>query len=153
MKEPTKIIPKSDADYLRIMTKAIFQAGFNWDVIEKKWPGFEAAFDQFDVQAVASFDDNKIDELCQDTRIVRNRSKITATVHNARTIITKEAEHGSFKKYLASLSSFETCVQDLRKAFKWLGDFGAFYFLWVVGEPTPTYHEWCASRGITPLDD
>src|SRR5207237_864961 len=41
----------------------------------------------------------------------------------------------------------ESTLADLRRQFKDLGDTGAYYFLWVVGEPVPSYDEWCASRG------
>lgn len=151
MKEPAKIIPKDESDYLRVLTKAVFQAGFNWSVIEKKWPGFEAAFDTFDPFVVATYDDKKVSELTADTRIVRNRSKIEATVHNAQIIVDKSNEFGSFKAYLDSLGDFESTVKALRKTLKWLGDFGAYYFLWVVSQPTPSYEDWCKSRGIQPM--
>ena len=151
MKEPEKITPKDNSDYLRIMTKAVFQAGFNWQVIENKWPGFEAAFDNFDPYIVATYDDAKISALGQDQRIVRNKSKINATVHNAKTMVDKINEFGGFKTYLESIGSFEAVVKDLRKNFKWLGDFGAYYFLWVVNEPVPSYEDWCKSRGIEPM--
>jgi len=152
MKEPEKIVPKNDADYLRVMTKAVFQAGFNWSVIEKKWSGFEAAFDGFDPYLVATYDSEKRSDLLKDVRIVRNASKIDATIRNAQVLLDKKSEFGSIKSYLASHGSFEQTVKDLRRSFKWLGDFGAYYFLWVVNEPVPTYHEWCASRGIAPMD-
>ncbi len=153
MTEPEKIIPKNDADYLRVMTRAVFQAGFNWKVIENKWPGFEAAFDNFDPYIVATYDDAKISDLHQDQRIVRNGSKINATIHNAQQMLAKIDQYGSFKKYITSLESFEDAVTELRKTFKWLGDLGAYYFLWVVNEPTPTYEDWCKSRGIKPVTD
>jgi 3-methyladenine DNA glycosylase Tag len=152
MKEPEKIIPKDSSDYLRIMTKAVFQAGFNWTVIENKWPGFEAAFDHFDPYKVAAYDAEKMSSLQQDTRIVRNTTKINATIHNAQTMVDKIEKHGDFKTYLGSIGDFEAVVKELRKSFKWLGDFGAYYFLWVVNEPVPSYHDWCASRGIQPMD-
>jgi hypothetical protein len=38
-------------------------------------------------------------------------------------------------------------VKDLRKRFKFMGDSGCFIFLYVVGEPVPSYDDWCASRG------
>lgn len=41
-------------------------------------------------------------------------------------------------------------MKDLRKQFKFLGEYGTYYFLWVVGEDVPSYEEWCASRGIKP---
>lgn len=153
MKEPEKILIKSEADYLRVMTRAVFQSGFNWKVIENKWPGFEDAFNNFDVKKVASYDNKKISELILNTNIVRNKNKIDATVHNARMILEKDAQFGSFKDYLSSFNDFEEVVKDLRKSFKWLGDFGSYYFLWVVNEPTPSYHEWCRSRNIEPLDE
>lgn len=150
MKEPVKIIPKSETDYLEVMTRAVFQSGFSWQVIERKWAGFKEAFDNFDPQKVAGYRPEKISALLQDTRIVRNTSKVNATIHNAQTMLEKSAEFGSFKNYLASFGDFEKTVKDLRKNFKWLGDLGAFYFLWVVSEPTPTYEQWCLSRGVTP---
>ena len=149
MKEPAKIIPKNDADYFEVLTKAVFQSGFSWQVIEAKWPGFKEAFDNFDPQKVAGYDSVKISSLLQDTRIVRNSSKINATVYNAQKMLEKSAA-GSFKNYLSSFDNFEKAVTDLRKNFKWLGDLGAFYFLWVVNEPTPTYEQWCVSRGVKP---
>lgn len=151
MKAPDKIVPKSDADYLEVITRAVFQSGFNWTVIANKWVGFRAAFDDFNPQKVADYDADKIAELTQDTRIVRNSIKIKATVHNARMLLSKAGEFGSFKQYLDSFADFETAALELRTTFKWLGDFGAFYVLYVVGQPVPTYEDWCKSRGITPI--
>ena len=42
-------------------------------------------------------------------------------------------------------------MADLRKRFKFLGEMGAFYFLYVVGEEVPSYEDWCASRGREPM--
>ena len=52
--------------WLSIMVKCIFQAGFNWKVIENKWDGFETAFDGFDIGRCAMMDDEKFDALLQD---------------------------------------------------------------------------------------
>lgn len=124
MQEPPKIIPKDASDYLRVMTRAVFQAGFNWKVIENKWSGFEEAFDRFDPFIVATYDDIKISNLSQDSRIVRNASKINATIYNAQIMVDKINEFGNFKSYLDSLGDFDSCVKELRKSFKWLGDLG-----------------------------
>lgn len=83
--------PKSAADlaaipedrWLSTLTKCVFQAGFNWKVIEAKWDGFEAAFDGFDVGRCAMMDDDRFDALLQDTRIVRNGAKIATVRDNA----------------------------------------------------------------------
>lgn len=153
MKAPEKIKPNSANDYLNVMSRAVFQSGFNWQVIAKKWPGFIAAFDNFDPFVVASYDEAKLDQLKQDKRIVRNAAKINATVHNARSMVELIDQFGSFKLYLDSIADFELLVKDLLKHFKWLGDFGSFYFLYVVGQPVPTYEDWCKSRGITPMTE
>jgi hypothetical protein len=42
-------------------------------------------------------------------------------------------------------------VKALRKRFKFLGESGAYYFLYVVGEQVPDYEAWCESRGVTPM--
>src|SRR5207247_1674258 len=106
----------------------------SWRVIEAKWEGFREAFDRFNPETVAGLDPPDVDRLAQDTRIVRNRRKIEATVQNARTVLDLAAQHGSFKKYLRSHGGFDETVADLRKRFKFMGETGAYYFLHVVGE-------------------
>jgi 3-methyladenine DNA glycosylase Tag len=150
MEAPKQIRPKGNADYLEVMTKAVFQAGISWRVIEAKWDGFRQAFDGFNAETVAGLDPPDVDRLTQDTRIVRNRRKIEATVGNARTLLDLAKEHGSFKKYLRSHGGFEETVADLRKRFKFLGDTGAYYFLYVVGEPVPPHQDWMARHAGAP---
>ncbi|UUV05144.1 DNA-3-methyladenine glycosylase I [Ruegeria sp. YS9] len=81
--------------WLSIITKCVFQAGFNWKVIENKWEGFEAAFDGFDVGRCAFMDDEKFDSLLQDTRIVRNGTKIAAVRDNAAFLLELRDEGGA----------------------------------------------------------
>ncbi len=89
-----------DERFLSQMTKCVFQAGFNWKVIENKWDGFEEAFAGFDIDACAFLSDDAIDELAKDTRIVRNRPKIMTVPGNARFIKKVRDEKGSFGKFL-----------------------------------------------------
>lgn len=69
--------------WLAQFTKSVFQAGFNWQVIENKWAGFETAFHQFDVGRCAFMDDEMFDGLLTNTAIVRNGTKIQAVRDNA----------------------------------------------------------------------
>jgi len=144
MEPPQQITPTKLADYLEMLTKPVFESGMSWKIIEAKWPGFREAFHEFDPIAVATLSPDEIDALTSDTRIVRNRRKIESTVHNARVMLELEREFGSFKKYLDAQGDFPSRVKDLRKRFKHVGDFGAFYFLYVVGEPVPEHHEYRA---------
>ncbi|MFC6686401.1 DNA-3-methyladenine glycosylase I [Jhaorihella thermophila] len=84
-----------DDRWLSVMTKCIFQAGFNWKVIESKWAGFEEAFDGFDVGRCAFMDDEKFDSLLRDTRIVRNAPKIATVRENAAFLLELREEGGA----------------------------------------------------------
>jgi DNA-3-methyladenine glycosylase I len=143
---PKRIRPKSLADYLEVLTKAVFQSGISWKVIEAKWDGFREAFHDFDPKKVARFTPDDVDRLTQDTRIVRNRRKIEATVDNALEIVALDKEHGGFRKYLRSHGSFDETVADLRSHFRFLGETGSYFFLYVVGEKVPSHEEWTARR-------
>ncbi len=144
--EPERIDPQSLGDYLEVMSKATFQAGISWRVIASKWPGIREAFSDFDVNVVADLSPGYIDGLAQDTRVIRNRRKLEAVVSNANRILELEKSHGSFRNYLRSHADFAATAEDLRKQFKFLGDWGAYYFLYVVGEEVPPHEEWMASR-------
>lgn len=91
-----------DDRWLSMMTKCVFQAGFNWKVIEAKWDGFEAAFEGFDPEKVARYADPELDRLLADKGIVRNYAKIAASVDNARFVRALAAEHGGAGRYFGS---------------------------------------------------
>jgi 3-methyladenine DNA glycosylase Tag len=143
---PEQIEPRSLGDYLEVMSKAVFQSGISWRVVESKWPGIRDGFRAFDPQAVAAMGDRDVNELTQDTRVIRNRRKLEAIVGNASRMLELEAEHGSFRQYLRSHGGFDATVADLRKQFKYMGEMGCYYFLYVVGEEVPPHEEWQASR-------
>ena len=146
MPVPERIQPKRLGDYLEIMTKAVFQSGISWKVVEAKWPGIREAFQDFDSDVVAGFAEPELDDVCQDTRVIRNRRKLSAIVSNAQRMVELDEEHGGFQKYLRSHSDFSSTVQDIRKQFKFMGDTGTYFFLYVVGEEVPPHDEWFASR-------
>ncbi len=148
---PAQVQPKVLGDYLEVMTKAVFQSGISWKVVENKWPGIKEAFKGFDAMAVASLTEAELGDLGSDTRVIRNRRKLEAIVDNARTMVELEENHGGFRSYLRSHGGFEGAVADLRKRFKFMGEMGAFYFLYVVGEEVPAYEDWCKSRGVDPM--
>lgn len=148
---PKKIRPKSLADYLDVLSKIAFEAGLSWRVVEAKWDDIRRAFHGFDPERVARMTPKVVDRLVQDDRVIRSRSKIEATIANAETLLELDAEYKGFKRYLRSHDDFEARVKDLRKRFKFLGDHGAYRFLWIVGEQVPPYEEWANSRGLTTM--
>lgn len=76
------------------------QAGLSWETILKKRDNYRDAFDRFDVDKVALYDDEKIASLLLDEGIVRNRLKVTSAVTNARIFKMIQDEYGSFDCYL-----------------------------------------------------
>jgi DNA-3-methyladenine glycosylase I len=61
-----------------------FQAGLSWITILRRRPGFREAFDGFEIDAIAAYDDDDVERLMADDRIIRNRAKVLATIGNAR---------------------------------------------------------------------
>ena len=86
------------------------------------------------------------ENLADDTRVIRNRRKLQAITDNARRMIEIDEEFGTFQKYLRSHDSFWDLVRDLRKQFTFLGDMGAYYWLYVVGEEVPPHDQFEAGR-------
>lgn len=78
------------------------QAGLSWATILKKREGYRKAFADFDYQIVAEFPDSYVEELLQDTSIIRNKLKIKAAINNAQRFMEIQKEFGSFSEYIWS---------------------------------------------------
>lgn len=126
-----KKLSQGDDRFLAGMTQAVFSAGFNWKVIEAKWPGFEEAFFGFNPKRVAAMGDEDFDALLKDKRIVRNGAKIKATIENARFVVEIAKEHGSFGKFLKAwpVTDQVGLMEVFKKRASWLGGNSAQYFL------------------------
>lgn len=90
-----------DNRVLAEMTRRVFCAGFAWNVIDAKWPGFEEAFLGFDPGQLLFQPDEYWDGLTADKRIVRNGAKIMSVRANAQLVQDIAREHGSFGRFLA----------------------------------------------------
>lgn len=131
--------PKDDDGYFEQMSKAVFLAGLNWNVIEKKWADIRRSLANFSIDAVAQFDDSDIDRLLKDEGMIRSAKKITAVIANAQAIQQVQREFGSFAKYLQAVKATgeEALLKDLHKRFAFLGESTATIFLFSVGEEMP----------------
>lgn len=77
-----------------------FQAGLSWITILRKRENFRKAFDDFDYQKIATYSEEKIEELLQNEGIIRNRLKVRAAVSNAQAFLKVQQEFGSFSTYI-----------------------------------------------------
>jgi DNA-3-methyladenine glycosylase I len=129
--------PQNDDAYFENMTRAIFAAGLNWKMVDKKWPNFKEAFQNFSIDRVARFTDDNVKQLMDNPGIVRNRAKILAAIKNAKHFQSIRREFGSFQRFIDSLdksSNYEEVVKELGKRFSRVGPSSARVFLYSVGE-------------------
>jgi DNA-3-methyladenine glycosylase I len=130
------------------------QAGLSWITILRKRDAYRRAFDQFDAERVARYDQTKIAELLTDASIVRNRLKIESAVQNARAYLAVREQFGTFDRYLwkfvdgkpiqhafntlseipATTPLSDKLSQDLRKrGFKFVGSTIIYAFMQAAG--------------------
>ena len=93
------------------------QAGLTWEIVLKRRGSFRKAFDGFDPEKVALYDDAKIEELMLDHGIIRNRLKVNAAIVNARLFLDIVEEHGSFDRFIWSYVD-NTPIANNRKGFE-----------------------------------
>ena len=132
-----KKCPPNDDAYFENMSRVIFQAGLNWNVIDKKWSTTKKAFASFSVEKVSRFTKADVERLLKDEGIVRHRGKIEAIIQNAILFGDIKKECGSFKKYIDNLDkskNYSAVVEELSGKFKRLGPSSASLFLYTVGE-------------------
>jgi 3-methyladenine DNA glycosylase Tag len=124
-----------DDRVLSEMAARVFSAGFVWDVIDKKWPGFEEAFLEFNPKRLLFQPAEFWDKLASDKRIVRNPQKIRSVRENAKFVMDIAKEHGSFGKFMATWPADDQLglMEVLGKRGSRLGGFSGQYLLRFLG--------------------
>jgi hypothetical protein len=121
--------PDDPAFFLEHLSRSVFEAGINRRVVEGKWDGIREAFHGFDPAQVAAMPPDEISAVENDSRVIRNKAKIRATVENARQVLVIVDEYGSIRGYLASFPDAAAAGADMRRRFKFLGDTGVWRLL------------------------
>lgn len=101
----------------------INQAGLSWNTILKKQHNFRKAFDQFDIETIASYTEADRARLLADSGIIRNKLKIDAVIFNAKVIVALQKEFGSLENWLDlnAPRRKEQWVNLFKKHFKFVG--------------------------------
>lgn len=99
-----------DKKHFEFLVLESAQAGLSWLTILRKRENYRIVYDGFDVEKVALYDENKIDELMQNSGIIRNRKKIEASINNARQFIKIQEEYGSFDNYIWSFVNHKPVI-------------------------------------------
>ena len=140
---PPKKKPIDDKGYFEILSKAVFNAGFSYQVVNRKWKDIKEVFNEFDPKKLSRWTVDEVSTALESPKIIRNSRKVNAIVSNAKVFLDLLDKHGSFDTYLKSFRNkpYEERQKILSKQFKWLGPTGAHFFLWSVGEDAPPCEE------------
>ena len=143
-----------DGTFFEFLLLETFQAGLSWITILRKRENFRNAFDQFDYQKIANYDEVKIQELLQNEGIIRNKLKVRSAVTNAQEFMNIQKEFGSFSAYIwdfldgkplknqvkdykqaaATTALSDTISKDLKKrGFKFVGSTVIYAFMQATG--------------------
>ncbi len=101
------IINNNDKYLLEMLILESFQAGLSWECILNKRDNFNQAYDNFDLDKICQYDENKIQELLQNKGIIRNKLKIKASINNAKIFKNIKQEYGTFSNYLKTFTKGE----------------------------------------------
>ncbi len=108
---------KNDDELFEFLILETFQAGLSWITVLRKRENFRKAFDDFNYKKIAKYDQSKIDDLLQNTGIIRNKLKVNATVSNAIAFIKVQEEFGSFSDYIWGFVN-DTPIKNKLKNYK-----------------------------------
>lgn len=140
-----------DTELFKWLILESFHVGLSWQLVLSKQANFEAAFDNFDYQQIANYDDTKIEALANDSGIIRHRGKIKAAIANAQAFQAVQKEFGSFDTYIWQFTDYQTLInqtderptsnalsdrvtKDMKKrGFKFIGSVTIYSYLQAVG--------------------
>ena len=129
-------------DHLEVMTRAIFQAGLSWALIDARWDAFRNAFEDFNCTVIATYGEGEVERIMSADGVVHSRSKITGTIANAKALKALVSEHGDVATYARSFPSYDALYADAKKRFAYLGDLSCYYWLFRTGLPVPPFEQW-----------
>ena len=114
--------PNYDDQYLfEMLILESFQAGLSWECVLNKRGDFRKAFDNFNIDKICNYEENKIQELLQNEKIIRNKLKINATINNSKIFKNIQKEYGTFYNYLQTFTN-DKIIYEIDKTTNQLSD-------------------------------
>lgn len=142
------VLNTNDQYLFEMLILESFQAGLSWECVLNKRKYFRNAYDNFDIDKIVSYDQNKVNELLSNDKIIRNKLKIKASINNAKIFQNIQKEYGSFYNYLKQYTNNEvlyefdkvtnnlsdTISKDLiRRGMKFVGSTIIYSYLQAIG--------------------
>ncbi|MGA2394373.1 MAG: DNA-3-methyladenine glycosylase I [Candidatus Lustribacter sp.] len=140
---PRVIVAPTLDDHLEVMTRAIFQAGLSWALIDARWDAFRTAFEGFSVKLIATtYGDGDVERIMAADGVIHSRAKIAGTIANAKALLALGETHEDVARYVRSFPTYDALYADARKRFAYLGDLSLYYWLFRTGLPVPPFERW-----------
>ena len=106
-------VPSFKDDYLyEMLILESFQAGLSWECVLNKRENFRKAYDNFDLEKVVCYGEDKVKELLEDKGIIRNKYKVKASINNSKIFRDISKEYGGFYNYIKSFSGGKTIYEN-----------------------------------------
>lgn len=141
--------PNFDDNYLfEMLILESFQAGLSWECVLNKRNDFKKAYDNFDIDKIINYNENKINELLNNKKIIRNKLKIKASINNAKIFKKIQNEFGSFYNYLNTFTNNQIIYENgkttnnlsnaiskdlMKKGMKFVGSTTIYAYLQATG--------------------
>ncbi len=110
-----------DKTLLEFLILEPFQAGLSWETVLIKRENFREVFDDYDIEKICAYDDNKISEMLNNPKIIRNRKKIEAAINNARIFRDIQEEWDTFSNYIWHFTN-GSVIYEVGKTYSALSD-------------------------------
>ncbi|WEG11963.1 DNA-3-methyladenine glycosylase I [Pullulanibacillus sp. KACC 23026] len=137
-------VERKDQPLFELFILELFQTGLSWRTVLHKREAFREAFDQFQIERVAVYNEEKIAELMQNPGIIRNKRKIEATVHNAKSALEIIRNFGSLNSFFMQLpDDFGQKLKVIKRHFKHAGPSVLESFLFAAGYCVPPHDPEC----------
>ncbi len=135
---PNQLRTVADDRYLSLMSRRVFRAGLKHSLVDARWSAFEEVFHRFGLLRVRAMNDEDIERLMTDQRLIRHWAKMKSVRANAAAMLQIGAERGAFGAYLADWPSSDVVGlwEDLAKRFQHLGGNSGPSFLRMAGKDT-----------------
>lgn len=98
-----------------------FQAGLSWECVLNKREDFRKAFDNFDVDKICNYNEERVQNLLKNEKIIRNKLKVKATINNSKIFKKIQNEYGTFHNYLKTFTN-NKIIYEIDRTTNYLSD-------------------------------
>lgn len=145
---------KDDSNMFKMLVLEMFQSGLSWNTILEREEFFDEEFENFDIEKVASFSEQKIEQMLENGKIIKHRMKIESAINNAKIVLEIQKKYGSFSNFIwryvfdtpvinpwsapeevpsKNMLSDKICEDLKKEGFKFIGSTTIYSFLQAIG--------------------